>query len=133
MEIALWFVAGYVTRGVIAALFKMGVGVTVVKMAEIRALELLARAEEHYYQSHGMRDIAAETASEKESIKVTKNLITSQHREWQDETVGMLREGMASYKTFVEWETWGEAMQYLTEVKKNERLSRLLTVKDRKE
>ena len=46
----------------------MGVGVTVVKMAEIRALELLASAEEHYYQSPGMLDIAAETANEKESI-----------------------------------------------------------------
>lgn len=133
MEMFLWFLAGYIVHAIFSGLFKMGVGVTVVKLAEIRALELLARSEEHYYQSQGMLDLAAEIAEEKEAIKVTKNMISAQHREWREDTAAMLQEGMESYKTFVEWETWGEAMQYLTEVKKNERLSRLLTVKNRKE
>ena len=107
MEMALWFVAGYAVHALFSNLFKMGLGVAAMKVAEIRALELLANSEEYYYQSQGMVDIAAEASGKEQEIKLTKNLLT-------------LR-------------TWKEAMQYLTEVKTDERIKRLLTVSDQKE
>ena len=133
MEMALWFVAGYAVHAIFSGLFKMGVGVAVMKVAEIRALELLANSEEYYHQSQGMLDLAADASGKEEEIKLTKNILTMRHRDWQDNTVEMLHKGLASHKSFVKWRTWREAMQYLTEVRKNERLRRLLTVSDQKE
>jgi hypothetical protein len=133
MEMALWFVAGYAVHALFSNLFKMGLGVAAMKVAEIRALELLANSEEYYYQSQGMLDMAAEASGKEQEIKLTKNLLTLRHRDWQNDTVEMLHKGLASHKSFVKWRTWKEAMQYLTEVKTDERIKRLLIVSDQKE
>ena len=133
MEMVLWFVAGYAVHAIFSGLFKLGIGVAAMKVAEIRALELLASSEEYYHHSQGMLDIAAQVSCKEQEIKLTKNLITLRHKDWQDDTVEMLHKALASHKSFVKWRTWREAMQYLTEVKTDERIKRLLTVSDQKE
>jgi hypothetical protein len=132
MEMVLWFIAGFAVRGIFSMLFRVGMGVRIMKVAEIRALELLVTAEEHYYQSLMMLDIAAEATGKEQEMKVTKNIITVRHQDWRNKSVEIMHGGLESHKNFVKWRTWKEAMEYLTEVKTDERFMRLLTVGGKK-
>ena len=136
MEMALWFVAGYAVRGILSTLFHMGAGVRIMKVVEIQALTLLSRAQDLYYESQSLLDLAAEGTGDSETlqkIKVTKNMLTIQHHDWQNKTVETMHSSLESHKGWVKWRTWKEAMEYLAVVKKDERLMRLLTVRDKKE
>ena len=133
MEAILWFVFGYAAHGIFSLVWKAGLGVRIMKIAEIRCLELFVRAEEQYYHAIALLDLTAKATGEEERMKATKNELSLQHREWQDTTAEILKAGMADYKGFVQWGTYKEAMQYLTEVKTNERFQRLLIDKSDKE
>lgn len=132
MEMVLWFLAGFAVRGLFSMLFRVGMGVRIMKVAEIRALELLVMAEEHYHQSLMMLDIAAEATGKEQEMKATKNVITVRHQDWRNKSVEIMHGGLESHKSFVKWRTWNEAMEYLTEVKTDKRLERLLTVSGKK-
>ena len=126
MEMALWFLAGYIFHSVFSLLYRYGLSVTVMKVAEIRALELLLSSQEQYELAKSMLDLAAQESNRQEEMKGVKNLLRAQHRDWQDETIVILKKAMGEYSGLRKWHTWSEATQYLADVKKDERIKRLL-------
>jgi hypothetical protein len=102
---------------------RAGLGLGVLKIAEIRTLELLSNAATLFYQAQGMIDFSAEKIDDPESSKLIKNEIHQEYLKWQKETVEILKKSMGpDFAALREWETWDEAMSYLARVKANSRL-----------
>ena len=120
---AIWFLAGYVVSTILTTLRRVGVGVGIVKIAEIRSLELLSTAATLFYQAEGAIDLSAETGGDPETLKLIKNGVRQEYHRWQKEAIEILKQSMdPDFRTFREWETWDEAMNYLAGVKANNRL-----------
>ena len=123
MTALLWFLAGFAAHAILTTLRRAGLGVGLMKVAEIRSLELLSQAATLFYQAQSMIDFSAKKIGDTESPKLIKNEIRQEYLKWQKETVEILKKSMEpDFTTFREWETWDEAMGYLAGVKANNRL-----------
>ena len=123
LEAVLWFCAGYWFHKIFSMFYKMGTGVRLIKVAEIRSLECLAQARTFFDSAVFMLDKSAEKIGDTESVKLFKNEIRHEQVKWQNDTAEILKESMGKdFKSFRQWETWDEAMAYLQKIKTNEKL-----------
>ena len=112
VENLLYFFLGViVTRG-LQALFMAGRIALIFYTAEFQALKILSRAEEHIWQARTMLDMAAEATGDTQRIKIVRNEIEFNNKEWQKETAKSLLESYGPFSQLAHWYNWKTAMNY---------------------